>query len=85
MAALRQPRAGGQAYLAVSEDALGGVNTTWMSKNAVSEKLQWVGSITVGIVAGAAAALLVAGFIGVHETSASTVHVTGISQIQQAP
>lgn len=85
MAALRQPRAGGQAYIAVSEDAFGEENTTWMSKNAVSEKLQWVGSITGGILVGAAAALLVAGIIGVHESSVSTVSVSNTSQIQQAP
>jgi len=82
MAASRQPRAGGQAYFAVAEDALGEVNTTRMSNKAVAEKLQWAGSITVGIVVGAAAALLVAGFIGVHETGVGTVHVTGTSLLQ---
>jgi gas vesicle protein len=56
-----------------------------MSKNAVSEKLRWVGSITGGILVGAAAALLVAGIIGVHESSVSTVRVSNTSQIQQAP
>jgi hypothetical protein len=85
MAALRQPRAGGQAYLLVAEDALGEENTTWMSHKAVPEKLRWAASITAGIVVGAVAALLVGGLVGVHETGSSSVHVSGITQVQQAP
>lgn len=85
MAALRQPRAGGQGYISVSEDALGEENTTWMSSKTATKALQWVGSITAGVVVGAAAALLVAGVIGVHESGVSTVHVIDTSQVKLAP
>jgi hypothetical protein len=85
MAALRQPRARGQLVFAVSEDALGEENTTWMSNKAVTEKLNLAGSITLGIVIGAAAAFLVAGVISNHETSVSTVPVTTTSQLLPAP
>jgi hypothetical protein len=56
-----------------------------MSTKAVTEKWGLAGTITLGIVTGAAAALLVAGFISNNESSVSTVRVVGTSQLQQAP
>jgi hypothetical protein len=85
MAALRQPRAVGQGNISVPEDALGEENTTWMSRNTATKALQWVGSITAGVVVGAAAAFLVAGVIGMNVSSASTVHVVDTSQVKPAP
>jgi uncharacterized protein (DUF2062 family) len=85
MAAFEQPRAGGQSYISDFEDASGKKSTTSMSGKAVKAKLQWVGSIAGGIAVGAAAAFLVAGFLGVHETVVGSVHVSGSSVIQSAP
>ena len=85
MAAFRQPRAGGQGNISVAEDALGEENTTRMSNTTATQALQWVGSIAVGVVVGAAAAFLVAGAIGVHENGITTVRVADVSQQGAAP
>jgi hypothetical protein len=84
MAAFEQPRAEGQGYVSVLVDAPGKIGTTRMSGSAAKtrDRLQWVGSIGGGILVGAVAAFLVAGFLGVHETATGSVHVAGNSVVQ---
>ena len=79
MAAFEQPRAWGQGHISDSKAAPGKRSTS--RTGAVSRTtnvLQWVGSIGLGVVVGAAAAFLVAGTLGVHETT------TGIVQVGQS-
>ena len=86
MAAFEQPRAWGQGNISDSKAAPGKRSTS--GTGAVSQTtnvLQWVGSIGLGVVVGAAAAFLVAGTLGVHETVVGSVHVSGSSSIQSAP
>jgi hypothetical protein len=84
MAAFEQPRTGGQGYLSVLVDAPGTMTTTPVSSRAAKTtgRLQWAGSIVGGIAVGAAAAFLVAGFLGVHETTMGSVHVASSSVIE---
>jgi hypothetical protein len=84
MAAFEQPRAGGQGFVSVLVDAPGKMSTTrvWGTAAKTRDRLQWAGSIGGGILVGAAAAFLVAGFLGVHETVTASVHVAGSSVIQ---
>jgi hypothetical protein len=60
------------------------MSTTRVSGSAAKtrDRLQWVGSIGGGILAGTAAAFLVAGFLGVHETANGSAHVADSSVIQ---
>ena len=71
MAALTKPRAGDQA-------------STHNWGKARAEKPRLAGSIVAGILVGAAAACLVGGLIGVHESSASSILVTNSAVIQPA-
>jgi hypothetical protein len=87
MAAFEQPRAEAQGNFSDLGNAPGKRTTTSVSSSAatITGRLKWAGSITGGILVGAAAAFLVAGFLGVHETTNGPVHVTGSSVIQSTP
>jgi hypothetical protein len=79
MAAYGQPRAGGSGFDSISGDASGNGQTTSKSSSSqrTTEKLKWAGSIAGGILIGAAAAFLVAGILGAHETGAGAAQVSG--------
>lgn len=74
MAAFEQPRTWGQIRVSAPGNVRGNTVIT-TARGRVSTRLQWVGSIVGGLAVGAAAAFLVGGLVGMHETSTSTVQV----------